>query len=66
VAPKKPSRSGKTEGDSQYFSLRMPTDLHRQLKFFALSRDSTLNDLIIEVLAEWWGKNPEKAKFSKL
>ena len=46
-------------GDHQLFSLRLPTDLHRALKTYAFVSGKSFNDVLVEVLKDWWARQPE-------
>lgn len=41
-------------GDYQAYPLRMPVDLHRELRHLALDEGCSLNDLLVQVIQEWW------------
>jgi hypothetical protein len=52
-------------GDHRTFTLRMPTDLHRQLRHVALDRGVSMNDLLVEVIQGWWAEQPERPTYAK-
>ena len=60
-------KKGRTrEGEFQVFTLRLPADLHRQLRHYALDQEVSLNELVARVLDEWWQTQPERAVYAKL
>ncbi|MCB9652887.1 MAG: Arc family DNA-binding protein [Deltaproteobacteria bacterium] len=48
------------------FVLRMPVELHRMLRTFAASRGRSMNEVLVEVLEEWWRRNPDRRAFERL
>ena len=60
-----PGRPRKLDGH-QLFSLRLPQELHRELRLYAASQDKSLNDLLIQVLKEWWSGVPERRTIRNL
>jgi predicted HicB family RNase H-like nuclease len=73
AAKKKPRRvAAVTSGESgesapppemQRFIMRMPKELHRQLRFLSVDRGVSLNSMIVETLERWWKAQPEHGKF---
>lgn len=64
--PKKRGRPAKA-GDHQPFSLRIPTELHQQLKHYRVDHPETsINDLIVAAIERWWNSVPERQKYAKL
>jgi predicted HicB family RNase H-like nuclease len=51
--PKRRGRPRKT-AEHQLFSLRLPPDLHNRLRHHALDERRSLNDILVEVIEEWW------------
>ncbi len=47
----------------QKFVLRLPESLHQQLRHVAIDRKTSLNALIVEVVEEWWAKQPERGAY---
>jgi predicted HicB family RNase H-like nuclease len=47
----------------QKFVLRLPESLHYALRHVSIDRKTSLNALIVEVLEEWWSKQPERNKY---
>lgn len=47
-------------GDHQVFTLRLPTELHRELRLLATVQGESLNDLLVRMIREWWKKHPER------
>lgn len=43
---------GLTKKDEIAYTLRIPADLHKRLKFIAVDRDMSLNKLIVYVLRQ--------------
>ncbi len=41
-------------GEVQGFALRLPVQLHRQLRRHAIATGVSLNDLVVSVLLKWW------------
>ena len=60
-----PGRPNKL-GDHQPYLVRLPTVLHRQIKLYAVSKGLSLNDLLVEVIGDWWGEQPERAGIARL
>ncbi len=52
--PRPRGRPKKLPDDYKQFPLRLPPDLHRQLRIHALDTGKSLNDILLEVIAEWW------------
>lgn len=44
----------KTQRETQLFSLRLPVDLHRELRHHAVDDGRPLNEILVEVIAQWW------------
>lgn len=42
--------------DHVLFSLRLPSDLHTELRKFAFDEKRSLNDILGEVVEKWWDK----------
>lgn len=41
-------------GDHQAYPLRMPVDLHKELRHYALDEGRSMNDVLVEVIKVWW------------
>ena len=41
-------------GHHQLFSLRLPSDLHGALRHYALDDERSLNDVLVQVIQDWW------------
>ena len=64
--PGKPGRPRKP-GKQQPFSLRLPADLHLKLKHYAVDHPGrSLNDVLVEVISDWWNKVPERRTYERL
>jgi hypothetical protein len=51
-------------GEHQSYPLRLPAELHQQLKHYVVDHpDKSLNDLIVEAVAEWWSRVPGRRKY---
>lgn len=48
------------------FSVRLPDHLHQQLKAYSIQKSTSLNELIVDVLTEWWERQPEQKLYAKL
>jgi hypothetical protein len=47
--------------------LRLPAELHRQLRHYVVDHPpGTINDLVVAVLAEWWESQPERTAYDRL
>ncbi|MDB4930712.1 MAG: hypothetical protein JWM10_3196 [Myxococcaceae bacterium] len=44
----------------QPFLLRLPMELHRQLRHHALDAGSSLQDVLVEVIEGWWSEQRAK------
>jgi hypothetical protein len=53
-------------GDHQSYTLRLPVDLHRQLRHFAVDKGVSMNDILVQVIEGWWKDRPERASYTKL
>jgi hypothetical protein len=54
-------------GEHQPFSIRLPADLHQQLKHYVVDHPGrSLNDLIVEAVSDWWADVPERGKYARL
>lgn len=45
--------------DHQTFPLRLPRELHRQLRHHAIDAGSSLNDILVDVIERWWNNMPK-------
>jgi hypothetical protein len=64
--PKKRGRPAKL-GEHQSYSLRLPTDLHQQLKHYVVDHpEKSLNDVIVDAVSKWWSDVPERGKYIRL
>lgn len=52
--------------DRQLFSLRLRNQLWAEVSVFAKLKDKSMNELLGEVIEEWWAKQPEKPSVSRL
>lgn len=59
-------RPRKLAEDHRVFTLRLPADLHRELRALAGARATSLNDLVLGVLAAWWGEHPDRQLIRRL
>ncbi|HKY38382.1 MAG TPA: toxin-antitoxin system HicB family antitoxin [Polyangiaceae bacterium] len=66
MATKKSPGRPRKHPETQSFSIRLPKDLHRQLRLYAVHQGQSLNDLIIGVLQGWWDDHPERRAFVRL
>jgi hypothetical protein len=54
-------------GDVQPFPLRLPVDLHKQLKHYVVDHEGrSLNDIIVEAVQQWWSQVPERDRYARL
>jgi NRPS condensation-like uncharacterized protein len=60
---KKPRRI--TQDDRKQVGLRIDPEFHRQLKAYVARHDTTINDLFIEKMTDWWDKHQAKKAQSK-
>lgn len=64
--PKKRGRPAKG-GQHQSYSLRLPAELHQQLKHYVVDHpEKSLNDVIVEAVEQWWGAVPDRHKYVRL
>jgi predicted HicB family RNase H-like nuclease len=63
---KKDAEATEAEKGEVVFALRLPADLHRELKLYSVSAGTSLNKLIVERMVAWWQKNPSREQFAKL
>jgi predicted HicB family RNase H-like nuclease len=43
--------------------VRVPKELHRALKHAAVDRETSLNELVLNALDEWWQVQPERRRY---
>jgi hypothetical protein len=53
-------------GRHQPYLVRLPTELHRQIKLYSVSKGLSLNDLLVKVIGDWWVQQPERAGIARL
>jgi predicted HicB family RNase H-like nuclease len=53
-------------GDHQPYLVRLPTELHRQIKLYAVSKGLSLNDVLVDIIRDWWAEQPERAGIARL
>lgn len=56
TAPRGRGRPRKVEGEAKPFLLRLPEELHLELRHHALDEGRSLQDVLVEVIQEWWEK----------
>ena len=65
-APRPRGRPAKG-GQHQPYSLRMPAELHQQLKHYVVDHPGkSLNELIIDAIERWWRSVEDRAKYVRL
>ena len=52
-------RPKKWEGGTQVFSLRMPSDLHAEIRDYADTHHHAINGLLLDAIRAWWQSVPE-------
>lgn len=63
----KPKRGRPTKlGEAQVFALRLPVDLHKGLKMLSVVTGKSMNDLVVEVLRDWWAEQPQRRELARL
>ena len=50
------------EGAHQAFTLRMPAELHRDLRHFALDEGRSLNEILLDAVESWWAARTPATK----
>jgi hypothetical protein len=53
-------------GDHQAVSCRLPIALAKALKYLAVHRAQSMNDVVVHALTEFWIHNPDQRKFAHL
>ena len=64
--PKTPPQRLPKTGNLQLFSLRLPRPLWAELGVFAKVKGRSMNDLLSEVIGNWWAEHSERASVAKL
>ncbi len=64
-ALRKPGRPRKM-AESRLFPLRLPPELHGALKVYAAARAVSLNDLLLEMIADAWARTPKHEAYAAL
>jgi predicted HicB family RNase H-like nuclease len=65
-SPRKPAASAATEPSERVqLLIRIPRKLHRELKHAAVDRDTSLNELVLAAIGEWWRAQPEKGRYGR-
>jgi hypothetical protein len=59
-------RPRKLSEDHRLFSLRLDSNLHQQLLVYAAAQRRSLNDVLVEVIENWWHLQPERAMIVRL
>jgi predicted HicB family RNase H-like nuclease len=57
-----PRRTAARERRAQML-VRVPKELHRALKHAAVDRETSLNELVLNALDEWWQVQPERRRY---
>lgn len=65
MSKRPPQRRPKT-GDAQLFSLRLPTQVWREVSVFAKLKERSMNALLCEVIEKWWAAEDSRASVSRL
>jgi predicted HicB family RNase H-like nuclease len=47
----------------QSFTARIPVDLHHALRLVAADEDKSLNELLTDILRDWWQKKPDRRRY---
>ena len=55
-----------SKGERRIIGLRVPRNLHLELGHYSLDKERDLNEILLEVIAAWWEKQPERASYEKL
>ena len=58
MKPKRGRGRPRKLGEIKPFVVRLPADLHRRLRATAKQDGKSLNDLMVDVLREWWTMRP--------
>jgi hypothetical protein len=58
----RPSKVGKHRA----FSLRLPADLHQQLRHYSIDQRVPLNDMIVRAVEDWWSRVPDRKTYVRL
>lgn len=60
-------RGRPTKPDRQKaFSLRLPAELHQQLRHYSIDQHVPLNDVIVRAVEEWWSRVPDRQTYVRL
>lgn len=46
--------------EHQAFSLRLPVELHQELRHYAVDARRSLNDILVDAITQWWAAQPER------
>ena len=63
--PRKRGRPAK-RGEHRPYSLRLPSELHQQLKHYVVDHPQSLNDLIVKAVEQWWSSVTDRHKYVRL
>lgn len=64
-APGKRGRPPKL-GETQAITLRLPVELHRAMRHYTIEARKSMNELITEVLQDWWSSQPGRVAYERL
>lgn len=56
----------RTRGTQTSFLLRLPEQLHQELKVFATTQRQSLNGIAVGVLQEWWDRHPMRGQIASV
>jgi len=58
----RPPLAVKKAETEQPFTFRLPSELHAQLRMYAMSREKRpLSQILTTVVTEWWRQNPHRS-----
>jgi predicted HicB family RNase H-like nuclease len=65
VVPRKPRDVDPSAADYQSFTVRLPAELHHALRVVAADENKSLNELLTQVLQDWWQSKPDRKRFEE-
>jgi predicted HicB family RNase H-like nuclease len=61
--PRRTQPQGNPTADRVQMIVRVPPELHLALRHAALDRRTSLNEMLLKALQEWWREQPEHGRY---
>ena len=61
--PRRPQRQDASRADRVQMIVRVPPELRLALRHAALDRRTSLNEMLLKALQEWWREQPEHGRY---